>query len=290
MEPSTFTEWQKHRIRVGLIAARLRDVKGGEMLPLLDLAIAIEENLPNNYADFNPKGGEKKDKFFTLKQERLRLFLAGEDLGDDKLAAARDYLFAEEILDRKDYEAADDTQEFLSTHRYLANLTDPAIEKIKSLGTRMVAKRNISDVRETVIFELHVDPSGHYSRVLETFIDDVSERHVSTAGRAKLKDKGIRRRSKRRGYLFAAMRGAPLHVFLRGENIADRVAYMEVNPELIAFGGLERGEGTVLVCTRNAPLPVSAEGHEEAEVDLNIYNFKTVPASATDEAEKNRAD
>lgn len=265
-EKEKFSEWQSEIIRAGAISFLTANASGGNLPSLMSMAQEIEELRTGEDAD------EKNDALYLLKQERLRRFLAGHSLGNDKQAVLKDFLIAEEILTEDDLQPdLDDTRDFLKAHNFLARKHEAVKIQLKALGKELLSSRIYPTVSEEVSFNIQLDPSEMFVRILERFISKVPDKTVYIKSIAVGRDKGVTKKSIRRGYGFVSTNHDLIHIFLRGSFLEDQITYMQspLFPDI--------GERKANFFIRYGE-PLSDDAHGETELDefkrqINIYKF-----------------
>lgn len=261
-----FSEWQSEVIRAAAISFLAANASAGHLSTMLSMAQEIEEFRTGKYAN------EKSDKLYFLKQERLRRFLAGHNLGNDKQAVLKDFLIAEEMLTKDDLNLdLDDTREFLKVHSFLAQKNEEAKLQLKILDNKLSSSRLYHTVSETVSFNIKLDPSGLFFRVVENFIQNVPAKTLYHVKIAVGRDKGKVINSIRRGYGLISTKGYLIHIFLRGKIREDQITYIQSSlfPDMDDHGAkffIRFGD------------PVTLSSHDESKLDefkreINIYKF-----------------
>lgn len=264
-----YTEWQIEKIRKGLFAYKLESIRDGGPPTDLALATAVEASLPGE-GNANKRVAEgKKDQYFKIKQEALRRFLAGRPTDPENLPILKNFVIEEGLIEKEEFDEADDTREFLKVHGYIANKNKEIIEKFKWFKGCYEAKRDIGGIIERLTFRFILDPSGLYFRVLERY-EDLTEDFNSRGKRPSICEF-------RRGYAFASTDSNTLHILLRNEDGNNRITLLQVFPETILSNGsvpdsfsLMRGRGN------KREFVTEARPEDEPLFFFDIYKYEPI--------------
>ena len=261
-EKEKFSEWQSEIIRAG--ATSFLIANGSPTM--LSMAHEIEEHRTGKDAD------EKSDALYFLKQERLRRFIAGRKLGNDKQSILKNFLIAEEMLTEADLQPeTDDTKKFLKVFDFLARKNEDVKTQLKGIGKELLSSRLYPTVLEEVSLNIQLDPSGLFFRVFERFMSKIPDKTVYIKNIAVGRDKGVTKNSIRRGYGFVSTNHDLIHIFLRGSVLEEQITYVQspLFPDI--------GERKASFFMRYGE-PQSEDAHGETELDkfkrqINIYKF-----------------
>lgn len=277
-EKEKFSEWQVERIRTGALSFLIANTSGGKIPSLISMALEIEEFRTGEDAD------EKSDDLYFLKQERLRRFLAGKILSNDKLSVLKNFLLDEGLITKDDLkQELDNTRDFLKVYEFLALKLESVKSHLKTLGKELLSSRLYPTVSEEVSFTIQPDPSGLFVRIVERFVSKVPEKTVYVKNIAIGRDKGVTKNSIRRGYGFISTHNNLLHIYLRGSVHEDQITYVQ-SPLFPDIG--ERNANFFIRYGEH----LSEDVYGETELDkfkrqINIYTFnppKTKSAKGKD--------